>query len=96
MKAFELFHQNSKKRRSQIITFAVAQKFLLPIFTLWKTNAPYIPDHKPMQYVSEGLASQNIHCCLFFYARDACAFGAQNIRNRRSPITVTRVACFLF
>jgi transposase len=47
----------AKGKNKKLAIIAVARKLLLLIYTLWKTNSPYIPDYKPMHCASEGLPS---------------------------------------
>jgi transposase len=47
----------AKGKNKKLAIIAVARKLLLLIYTLWKTNSPYIPDYKSMQSASEGLMS---------------------------------------
>jgi transposase len=46
----------AKGKNKKLAIIAVARKLLLLIYTLWKTNSPYIPDYKPLQHASEGLS----------------------------------------
>jgi transposase len=41
----------AKGKNKKLAIIAVARKLLLLIYTLWKTNSPYIPDYKPVQHV---------------------------------------------
>jgi transposase len=47
----------AKGKNKKLVIIAVARKLLLLIYTLWKTNSPYIPDYKPLHRASEGLSS---------------------------------------
>jgi transposase len=47
----------AKGKNKKLAIIAVARKLLLLIYTLWKTNSPYIPDYKPVHCLSEGLSS---------------------------------------
>jgi len=47
----------SKGKNKKLAIIAVARKLLLLIYTLWKTNSPFIPDYKPLQSVPEGFSS---------------------------------------
>jgi len=49
-------HRESFKRKKLAI-IAVTRKLLLLIYTLWKTNSPYIHDYKPAHHVSEALSA---------------------------------------
>jgi transposase len=41
----------AKGKNKKLAIIAVARKLLLLIYTLWKTNSPYIPDYKSVQHV---------------------------------------------
>jgi transposase len=40
----------AKGKNKKLAIIAVARKLLLLIYTLWKTNSPYIPDYKPVAH----------------------------------------------
>jgi transposase len=46
----------AKGKNKKLAIIAVARKLLLLIYTLWKTNSPYIPDYKPVHPTSSGLS----------------------------------------
>jgi hypothetical protein len=39
---------NAKGKNNKLAIIAVARKLLLLIYTLWKTNSPFIPDYNPV------------------------------------------------
>jgi transposase len=41
----------AKGKNNKLAIIAVARKLLLLIYTLWKSNSPYIQDYKPVQHV---------------------------------------------
>jgi transposase len=47
----------AKGKNKKLAIIAVARKLLLLIYTLWKTNSPYIPNYKPMHSPSKALSS---------------------------------------
>jgi len=47
----------AKGKNKKLAIIAVARKLLLLIYTLWKTNSPYIPDYKPLPLVSKTLST---------------------------------------
>ena len=47
----------AKGKNKKLAIIAVARKLLLLIYTLWKSNSPYIPDFKPVHCAAESLSS---------------------------------------
>ena len=47
----------AKGKNKKLAIIAVARKLLILIYTLWKSNSPYIPDYKPLHHVSRGLSA---------------------------------------
>jgi transposase len=47
----------AKGKNKKLAIIAVARKLLLLIYTLWKSNSPFINDYKPMHPASEVLSS---------------------------------------
>jgi len=47
----------AKGKNKKLAIIAVARKLLLLIYTLWKTNSPYINDFKPAHHASEALSA---------------------------------------
>ena len=43
----------SKGKNKKLAIIAVARKLLLLIYTLWKSNSPYIPDYKPARPIPQ-------------------------------------------
>ena len=47
----------AKGKNKKLAIIAVARKLLLLIYTLWKSNSPYINDFKPAHHASEALSA---------------------------------------
>ncbi len=56
---FKEFYQRlvAKGKNKKLAIITVTRKLLLLIYTLWKTNSPYIPDYKSVHLVSETLSA---------------------------------------
>jgi transposase len=47
----------AKGKNKKLAIIAVARKLLLLIYTLWKSNSPFIPDYKPLHCAADCLSS---------------------------------------
>jgi transposase len=47
----------AKGKNKKLAIIAVARKLLLLIYTLWKTNSPYIPEYKPVAHPAAAVAA---------------------------------------